>query len=65
VTYAPNDDVRMVTQHGSIQWRQHRYFVSRGLVGQPVAIRPLADAEGWEIVFCQQQVARIPSEPEG
>src|SRR3954451_8351208 len=40
IVYGPDDDVRVVTVHGSIQWQGRRVFVSRGLIGQPVAVRP-------------------------
>ena len=59
VTYDLDDVVRTVTVHGSISWRGRRAFVSRGLVGQPVAIRATAQDGVWDVVFCQRQVARI------
>jgi transposase InsO family protein len=57
--YGPDDVVRIVTVHGSISWQGHRAFVSRGLIGQPVAIRPTDQDGVWDIVFCQRPVARI------
>ncbi len=59
ITYGPDDAVRTVTVHGSIQWRQRRYFVSRGLVGRPVAVRPTAQDGRWAVYFCHCQVATI------
>ncbi len=59
VTYGPDDMVRTVSVHGSISWRARRYFISRGLVGEPVAIRPTVDTETWEVVYCHRQVATI------
>jgi transposase InsO family protein len=59
VPYGPGDEVRIVTVHGSIQWRHRRYFVSRGLIGHPVAVRPTPDDGCWHIYFCQRLVATI------
>ena len=59
VSYGPDDVVRTVTVHGSISWGQRRHFVSRGLVGQPVAIRPTLETERWAVYFCHRQVATI------
>ncbi len=59
VAYGPGEVVRTVTVHGSISWRARRYFISRGLVGEPVAIRPTHADAVWEVVFCHQQVATI------
>lgn len=55
----PSDAVRIVTVHGSIHWQQRRQFVGRGLVGQPVAVRPTAEDGVWAIYYCQRQVAAI------
>jgi transposase InsO family protein len=59
ITYGPDDAVRIVTVHGSIQWQRQRQFVSRGLVGQPVAVRPSREDGRWEVYFCHRQVATI------
>ena len=60
ITYGPEDAVRIVTVHGSIQWQRRRQFVSRGLVvGQPVAIRPTQEDGRWAVFFCHHQVATI------
>jgi transposase InsO family protein len=59
ITYGPEDAVRIVTVHGSIQWRQRRYFVSRGLVGRPVAVRPTPEDGRWAVYFCHRHVATI------
>jgi transposase InsO family protein len=50
VVSGPDDIVRTVTVHGSISWRSRRYFVSRGLVGERVAIRPTPQEEVWAVV---------------
>jgi transposase InsO family protein len=59
LSYGPDDQVRIVTEHGSIQWHRHRIFVSRGLVGQPVAVRPTPEDGRWAVYFCHRQVATI------
>jgi transposase InsO family protein len=59
IVYGPDDAVRVVTVHGSIQWQGRRVFVSRGLVGQPVAVRPTPEDGCWEIYFCHRSVATI------
>jgi len=59
LTYGPDDVVRTVTVHGSISWQGRRHFVSRGLVGHPVAVRPTREAATWEVYFCHRQVATI------
>jgi transposase InsO family protein len=59
IVYGAEDVVCTVTEHGSIQWRRRRVFVSRGLVGQPVAVRPTAEDGVWAIVYCRRQVATI------
>jgi transposase InsO family protein len=59
IVYGPEDAVRIVTVHGSISWQRRRYFVGRGLVGQPVAVRPTTQDGCWHVFFCHRQVATI------
>jgi transposase InsO family protein len=59
VSYDAGTIVQIVTTHGSISWRGGRYFISRGLVGEPVALQPTEDPALWTVVFCQRQVATI------
>jgi transposase InsO family protein len=59
IAYEREDVVGVVTTHGSIAWHGRRVFISRGLVDQPVAIRPTAEAAVWTVHFCQRQVAVI------
>lgn len=59
ITYDAGEVVRVVTAHGSITWRHRRVFISRGLVGQPVAVRPTQEDGRWTVYFCHQQVATI------
>jgi transposase InsO family protein len=59
VAYGPDDIVRTVTVHGSITWQRRRYFVSRGPVGEPVAIRPTRQSDTWEVVYCHRRITTI------
>jgi transposase InsO family protein len=59
LVYGPDDQVCIVTVHGSIQWQRHRVFVSRGLVGQPVGVRPTPEDGLWHVYYCRRQVATI------
>ena len=59
LAYDAADAVCTVTQHGSISWQGQRCFVSRGLVGQPVAVRPTTQDGLWAVYFCHRRVATI------
>jgi transposase InsO family protein len=51
VVYEAGTLVRTVTEHGSISWQGRRHFVSRGLVGEPVALQPTGDPAVWSVVY--------------
>jgi transposase InsO family protein len=59
VVYDEGELVFTVTVYGSIWWRGRRRFISRGLVGEPVALRQTADPAVWSVVYCDRQVATI------
>ncbi|MDQ2651444.1 MAG: IS481 family transposase [Chloroflexota bacterium] len=59
VVYDDGELVVTVTLHGSISWRGRRRFISRGLVGEPVALRPTEDPAVWSVIYCEHQVATI------
>jgi transposase InsO family protein len=59
VTYGPDDLVQLVTKHGSITWQGRRRYISQGLIGEPVAIRPTRQEGVWIVVYCHRQVATI------
>ena len=59
VTYDAGERVFTVTVYGSISWQGRRRFISRGLVGEPVALRPTEDPAVWSVVYCERQVATI------
>ena len=57
--YDADDIVRTVTVHGSISWQGRRHFISRGLINEPVALRPTDDPAIWTVVYSHRQVATI------
>lgn len=59
VTYGPDAVTRTVTVHGSISWQGRRHFIGRGLVAEPVALRPTQDPAIWQVIYCHRQVATI------
>jgi transposase InsO family protein len=59
VIYDAGAIVHTVTIHGSIWWQGQRHFISRGLVGEPVALQPTADPAVWSVVYVSRQVALI------
>ena len=59
VAYGPDDVVRTVSVHGSISWQGRRHFISRGLVGEPVALRPTLGAETWQVFYCHRHIVTI------
>jgi transposase InsO family protein len=59
VCYAPDDQVRIVRSRGSISFHNRSYFVGRGLIGQPVALRPTETDGVFAVRYCHQQVQTI------
>lgn len=59
VVYEPGTIVQTVSKHGSISFKGHRHFISRGLVGESVALQPTEDPAIWSVVFITRQVAWI------
>lgn len=59
ITYGPGDLVCAVNRDGMIYIDQRRYFVSRGLAGYPVAVRPTLDLDQVTVHFCARQVAKL------
>lgn len=51
VVYDAGTLVRTVKAHGSISWKGRRHFVSRGLIGEPVALQPTEDPAIWSVVY--------------
>lgn len=59
VVYDAGTIVQTVTVHGSISWNGRRHFISRGLVGEPVALQPTGDPAIWSVVYCAHQIVVI------
>jgi hypothetical protein len=59
IVYGPDDVVRQVSRPGRISVHGRAYFVSHGLIGQPVALRPTGEEHRLAVWYCQQQVAII------
>lgn len=59
IAYGPDDAVRMVKQHGVIDFGNRRYFIGRGLAGLPVAVRPTRTDGQFTVHFCAQQVGTL------
>lgn len=59
IVYGPEDAVRRVSDPGRISFQGREVFVSHGLVGQPVAVRPTRDDGVFAVWYCQRQVATV------
>jgi transposase InsO family protein len=60
VEYGGDDFVRRVFEGGRIHFKGKTFRVGRGLVGQPVALRPRVDLDGsFNVYFCHQNVGSI------
>ena len=60
IEYGDGAIVRRVGYGGRIDFKGNTYRVGRGLIGQPVALRPCLDLDGsFEVFFCHQKVRMI------
>jgi hypothetical protein len=60
VEYGPCDAVRKVCAKGCVWFRGERHRVGLAFVGEPVALRPDAAADGMmDVFYCRQRVAEI------
>jgi hypothetical protein len=59
VVYGPDDQVRVVRDQGAISFHNRSWFISRGLIGLRVAVRPSIIDGLFQVVFCQRQVAML------
>ncbi len=57
--YAPEDAVRRVRSQGAIGFANRSWFVSRGLIGEDVAVRPTARDGVYTVYFCHRQVGHL------
>jgi transposase InsO family protein len=59
IEYAPDDAVRLVNAHGVISFRRQRHFISGGLAGLPVAVRPTPTDGRFSVHFLHQFIRSI------
>ena len=59
VAYAPDDQVRRVQRCGTISVGNHPYYISKGVAGQPVALRPTAIDGIVTVRYCHQEIATL------
>jgi len=59
IVYRPDDQVRKVRDQGAIGFANRSWFVSRGLIGLPVAVRPTTTDGVFQVVSCHREVAII------
>lgn len=59
IEYEPGDLVRKVQQNGVIHFKGKEYLVSRGLTGEPVALRATEEEGCWAVYYCQQRLREI------
>jgi transposase InsO family protein len=57
--YAPGDAVRLVRSQGAIGFRNQSWFISSGLSGLPVAVRPTCEPLLFQVLFCHREVKRL------
>lgn len=57
--YAPDDVVRKVQDKGEIWLRGRPYRVGAAFRGQPVALRPTADADVWDVVYAHHRITAL------
>jgi hypothetical protein len=60
IEYPAGLELRRVDSEGRLRYCGHHLRVSQAWCGLPVALRPIADADGQrEVLFCHQVIARI------
>lgn len=59
IDYSDENQVRIVRGKGEVMFQGHRYFVSEGLKGLPVGIRPTTTDGVFTVRYCHQEVLTI------
>jgi hypothetical protein len=59
IVYRPDDQVRKVRDQGSITFANQSHFVSRGLIGLPVAVRPTTTDGLFQVMYCHREIRLI------
>jgi len=60
ITYADDDTIVRVTEHGVARFRGKKIIVSQALKGLPVAFRARYDRDGtYDLYFCHQRIGQL------
>jgi transposase InsO family protein len=59
VRHAPGDEIRLVRAQGAVSFQNRSHFISSGLIGQPVGIRPTVIDGRFTVHYCGRIVATI------
>jgi hypothetical protein len=59
IAYGPEDQVRLVRSQGAIFFHNRSWFISRGLIGLRVAVRPTTTDGLFQVFFGRRQVATL------
>jgi transposase InsO family protein len=59
IEYGPDDTVRKVQAGGELSYRGRTLTVGKAFRGYPVALRPTAADDVYDVVFCHQTIRRI------
>jgi transposase InsO family protein len=57
--YAPEDILRVVRAKGTIGFAGRRWYVSSGVIGETVAVRPTAKEGSYQVYFCHTPIGVI------
>lgn len=58
--YGPEDQVRKIQQQGWFTFKGRDYRLSKALVGQAIALRPVPAQDGcYDLFFCRQQIGQL------
>jgi transposase InsO family protein len=59
IEYDVDEEVRLVGTAGAIAFGGRRFFLSEGLRGLPVGLRPTTTDGVWTVRFCQHELTRL------
>jgi transposase InsO family protein len=59
IVYDATDVVRKVMCRGGVRFHGREYYIGKGFVGEPVALRPAEEDGVWNVFYCHQQVASV------
>jgi len=58
IEYRDGDEVRKVQSTGIVYFRGRELRMSKGLRGEPVALRPVDDGV-WDVYYCHQRIGMV------